>query len=143
MSRDIVPGSFFFLEGSRNAIGDDALEVLLYDPGLCLPLAELLEAAGPELLIGDIGQERPDVQAERLIYAALNGSDMILYNFFTEISFERPSRAKSLSVRLIATAGYSSMSVASASSCSGTMLSITKARCSLGGLLALGFTKRA
>ena len=52
MSRDIVPGSFFFLEGSRNAIGDDALEVLLYDPGLCLPLAELLEVAGPELLMG-------------------------------------------------------------------------------------------
>ena len=60
MSRDVVPGSFFFLEGSRNAIGDDALEVLLYDPGLCLPLAELLEVAGPKLLIGDIGQERPD-----------------------------------------------------------------------------------
>ena len=52
MSRDIVPGSFFFLEGSRNAIGDDALEVLLHEPGLCLPLAELLEVAGPELLMG-------------------------------------------------------------------------------------------
>ena len=52
VSRDIVPGSFFFLEGSRNAIGDDALEVLLHEPGLCLPLAELLEVAGPELLMG-------------------------------------------------------------------------------------------
>ena len=121
MSRDVVPGSFFFVKSPHHAVGDDALEVLLYDPGLCLPLAELLEVAGPKLLIGDIGQERPDVQAERLIYAALNGSDMILYNFFTEISFERPSRAKSLSVRLIAIAGYSSMSAVSASSCSGTM----------------------
>ena len=70
MSRDVVPGSFFFLEGPCDAVGDDALEVLLHEPGLCLPPAELLEVAGPELLIGDIGQERPDVQAERLIYAA-------------------------------------------------------------------------
>ena len=121
MSRDVVPGSFFFVKSPHHTVGDDALEVLLYDPGLCLPPAKAVQITGRQLLPGHIRQERPDVQAERIIYAALNGGDMILYNFFTEISFERPSRAKSLSVRLIAIAGYSSMSAVSASSCSGTM----------------------
>lgn len=143
MSRDVVPGSFFFVKSPHHTVGDDALEVLLYDPGLCLPPAKAVQITGRQLLPGHIRQERPDVQAERIIYAALNGGDMILYNFFTEISFESPSRLNSLSVRLIAIAGYSSMSVASASSCSGTMLSITKARVALVGLLALVFTKRS